>query len=187
MKNKISLIQAVILGAIQFLVANVSKASDDITKVLDEYYPDYQLVEPSLFFSEIIKDLNGENPALVIGRFNDDDIDDFAVLLRSRELKIEHIKQLSREYYDGKLVVCHGKRDMKYDCQVLSDDLRLSESYGSYIEKNVSGEIRCIEDGSFTIMKNENESITYVFWNRAAIDYIYQSNSKKYVECTSAD
>lgn len=187
MKHKIPVIQLVVMSVMQFFMMHISFASDDVTNTLNDYYPDYQLVEPALFFSEIIKDHKGENPALVIGRFNDDDVDDFVALLRSRELKIGQIKQPSREYFDGKLVVCHGGIDARYNCQVLSDNLRLSKTYGAYIVKKAPGEIRCVGEGSFTIMKNKNETISHVFWNRAVVDYIYFKKDGKYIECISGD
>lgn len=92
-------------------LARADQYQDAVTKA----FPGFQIMDRSEFHSEIQKKVKS-NPALITGRFNNDDLEDFAAIIRSNVKK-----QFSsgKPYYDGKFVVCHGLRTQGYACQEL--------------------------------------------------------------------
>ncbi len=70
----------------------------------------------SEFHPEIRKTVKS-NPALIIGRFNNDEVKDFAAIIRSNAR--EEPSQSGKPHYRGKFVVCHGLGKSGYDCEEL--------------------------------------------------------------------
>ena len=91
--------------------ARADEYQDAITKA----FPGFQILSRAEFDPEIQKTVKG-NPGLITGRFNDDELEDFAAIIRS------DVKQKSpsgKDYYHGKFVVCHALDKQRYTCQVL--------------------------------------------------------------------
>ena len=62
------------------------------------------------------------SPGLIVGKFNDDNIDDFAALTRNTTKKT-YVRTLQgevlEEYYEAHLVVCYGLGGGKFDCTII--------------------------------------------------------------------
>ena len=87
--------------------------ADQYQDAIAKAFQGFHILSRSEFDPEIQKEVKG-NPALITGRFNDDDLEDFAAIIRS------DVKKLSsgKTYYDGKFVVCHAGNN-GYKCQSL--------------------------------------------------------------------
>jgi hypothetical protein len=89
--------------------------ADEYQDAIAKAFPGFQIMTRSEFHAEIRKTVKS-NPALIIGRFNNDEVKDFAAIIRS------NAKQKfpsGKDYYDGKFVVCHGLGKSGYTCEEL--------------------------------------------------------------------
>jgi hypothetical protein len=92
-------------------LAWADKYQDAIMKA----FPGFQILSRSEFRAEIQKDVKG-NPGLITGRFNNDDLEDFAAIIRDNS---KQKTPFGAEYYRGMIVVCHAADTQRYTCQVL--------------------------------------------------------------------
>jgi hypothetical protein len=82
-------------------------------------YPGFQLVERDQFQSWVIsRYVSKRNPGLITGRFNDDDLEDFAAIIHSHDTVRETRGGIEYEFYRMRTVVCHARLQGGYDgCQ----------------------------------------------------------------------
>ena len=104
-----------------------SSISDEYQDAISKAFPGYQILSPS----EILlpkKEMGSKlynkvkvSPSLIVGKFNDDQIGDFAALIRNSTKKTDTVTMdgkviASHDFYGGSLVVCYGLGEAKYDC-----------------------------------------------------------------------
>lgn len=100
--------------------------ADQYQDAIAKAFPGFHIMSRSEFHPEIQKKVKS-NPALITGRFNNDDLDDFAAIIRN---DVKKQSSSGKTLYDGKFVVCHGSRPQGYACQqtgtrVVYQDLEL--------------------------------------------------------------
>lgn len=156
--------------------ADADKYQDAVAKA----FPGFHILTRSEFDPEIQKMVEG-NPALITGRFNDDDLEDFAALIRG---DVKRKSRSGKDYYRGMEVVCHAGDEQRYACQTLGQGsffLPLKE----YLHRVGPGNIRCSkDDGTETDVKVKRDAIgsSMVGTNGGAVQ-IYTTNGT-YLRCT---
>jgi hypothetical protein len=150
-----------------FAPARAEGYQDVITKA----FPGFQILSRSEFVAGVQAVTKG-NPGLITGRFNDDEVMDFAAFIRDR---IKHPSQgTTREHYLGKTVVCHGSGGGRYRCQVL-DELTIFLPYESYLYRVGPEKIVCTDDrGSDVDVWIKRDAIGYAFELNAGGVYIHK-------------
>lgn len=89
--------------------------ADGYQDAIEKAFPGFKIMSRTEFTKEIQKTVKG-NPALITGRFNDDELVDFAAIVREDSKQRTH---LGDEYYRGMTVVCHALGRVRHVCQVL--------------------------------------------------------------------
>jgi len=117
-------------------VAWADKYQDAVAKA----FPGYQILSRSEF-SQKIQEAVKSNPGLITGRFNDDELEDFAALIRSEVGQKGH----SGEYYRGMIVVCHALDEERHTCQALTR-MPIFLPYALHLNRVGPGLVGCIED-----------------------------------------
>ncbi len=156
--------------------------ADEYQDAISKAFPGFKILDRSEFDQEIQKTAK-TNPALIVGHFNDDALDDFATIIRS---EAKQRAQQGEEYYSGKEVVCHMVSQRKYQCQALSE-LPIFLPYDSYLRPVRSRMVGCYkEDGTKIKIAIKRDGIGYVVLDKGAGVYIYQLNGS-YLNCVTAD
>jgi len=133
-------------------------------------------------FTEEIQSTVRTNPALAIGRFNRDKLDDFAAIIVDRSK--QYGQPGERKYYLGKYVVCHGAGEGRYQCQMLKEE-RIYLPYPRYLFRVKPGKVECTtdkKDQSVTEFALKGDTFGWAVPDRGASVYIYQRDST-YWEC----
>jgi len=141
------------------LLAGLTGAAvaDEYQDAISKAFPGYQILGPSEI--KLDKDLDPriynkvkDRPGLIVGRFNSDQVMDFAALIRGS--KLIHISEdkanrvWADDYYEGYLVVCLGRAQGGYDCTKLeTDPLRIHLPYDGFLEKFSPGIAGCTSLG----------------------------------------
>jgi len=68
-------------------------------------------------FSQEIQEAVKGNPDLITGRYNEDELEDFAAIIRNDVKK----KARTAEYYRGMVAVCHALDKERHTCQALTE------------------------------------------------------------------
>jgi len=89
--------------------------ADEYQDAIAKAFPGFRIMSRTEFTKEIRKAVKG-NPGLITGRFNDDELMDFAAIIRDDSKQRTH---LGAEYYRGMFVVCHAMDKQRYACQML--------------------------------------------------------------------
>jgi len=89
--------------------------ADEYQDAITKAFPGFKILSRTEFTKEIQKTVKS-NPGLITGRFNDDDLMDFAAIIRDDSKQKTH---LGAEYYRGMFVVCHATDKQRYACQML--------------------------------------------------------------------
>ena len=143
-------------------------------------FPGYQILSRPEF-SQKIQEAVKSNPGLITGRFNDDELEDFAAIIR------DDVKQKAPtgEYYRGMIVVCHAL-DKEHDtCQALFE-MPIFLPYALHLNRVGPGLVGCIEDDDKkTKAKIRRDAVGIERRNTASV-YIYQPGGS-YLHCTTAD
>ncbi len=131
--------------------------ADEYQNAISKAFPRYQILGPSEI--KLDKDLDPriynkvkDRPGLIVGRFNSDEVMDFAALIRgSRLIHIPEDKAnrvRADDYYEGYLVVCLGRAQGGYDCTKLeTDPLRIHLPYDGFLERFSPGTAACTSLG----------------------------------------
>lgn len=131
--------------------------ADEYQDAVKKAFPGFQILGPSEI--KLDKDLDPkiynkvkDRPELIVGRFNSDQVMDFAALIRGS--KLIHISEdkanrvWADDYYEGYLVVCLGLAQGGYDCTKLeTDPLRIHLPYDGFLEKFSPGTAGCTSLG----------------------------------------
>jgi hypothetical protein len=127
-----------------FLLTASPVAADFFQDQISKSFPGFVIMKHAEFNSDVRDNLES-NPAFVTGHFNRDDIEDFVALIRSTTAKRYVTQQLLSDYYEIRLVVCHGTGGKKYRCQELLADVTIPPEY-RYVAKHLPGRTRCRAD-----------------------------------------
>jgi hypothetical protein len=142
------------------LLAGLTGAAvaNEYQDAISKAFPGFQILGPSE-----IRRLDGleperynkvkDRPGLIVGRFNSDQVMDFAALIRGS--KLIHISEdkaklvWAEDYYEGYLVVCLGRAQGGYECTKLeTDPLHIQLPYNGFLEKIPPGSEGCMSLGS---------------------------------------
>lgn len=157
-------------------VAWADKYQDEVAKA----FPGYQILSRSEFTKRVQTVAKG-NPGLITGRFNDDQLEDFAAFIRSEVRQKGH----SGEYYRGMLVVCHALDEERHACQALFE-MPVFLPYGAYLSRVGPGKVGgCLKGGRETKVKIKRDAVGIETGNTAGA-YVYQPGGS-YLHCTIAD
>jgi hypothetical protein len=182
MRQNIAIIMLMLLSPADNVCADIFQ--DQITKS----FRGFVIMSPYEFEQDIQKNLN-TNPAFVVGKFNDDEFEDFAALIRG-EVKKRYIDAKgSYDYFELKLVVCHGLGHKRYTCQELLTTVTLPPEF-HYLMKHSPGKINCDLPES----KDPDIKTDSIDW-RSSIGWSSETNYVRYVHqrdgsyshCTIAD
>jgi hypothetical protein len=141
------------------LLAGLTGAAvaDEYQDAISKAFPGFQILGPSEI--KLDKDLDPkvynkvkDRPELIVGRFNSDQVMDFAALIRgSRLIHIPEDKAnrvRPDDYYEGYLAVCLGRAHGGYECTKLeTDPLRVRLPYDGFLEKFSPGIAGCTSLG----------------------------------------
>ena len=116
--------------------------ADEYQDAIAKAFPGFRIMSRTEFTKEIQKTVKG-NPALITGRFNDDELVDFAAILRDDSKQKTH---LGAEYYRGMFVVCHAEHKGGYACQVLGQGGAISIPHHAYLTRAEPGTVGCYDD-----------------------------------------
>jgi hypothetical protein len=127
--------------------------ADEYQDAVNKTFPGFQILGPSEI--RLNKDLDPklydkvkDRPGLIVGRFNSDNVMDFAALIR--ESRLIHVPEDKAnrvrpdDYYEGYLVVCLGRAQGGYECTKMeTDPLRIHLPYDGFLEKFSPGIAGC--------------------------------------------
>ncbi len=157
-------------------VAWADKYQDAVAKA----FPGFQILSRSEFSQKIQEAVKG-NPGLITGRFNDDELEDFAAIIRNDVKQ----KAPTRDYYRGMIVVCHALDKERHTCQALTE-IPIFLPYEAYLNRVGPGNVGCFEgDGKKTKVKIKRDAVGIETGNTASVS-IYQPGGS-YLHCTTAD
>jgi len=156
--------------------------ADEYQEAITKAFPGFQILSRSEFTEEIQKSVK-THPALVTGRFNDDDVPDFAAIIRAKA--IQRGQQGVREHYLGREIICHGSGNRQYRCQVLVE-MPIFLPYAIYLNRVSPGKVECYQrDGKKADVTIKRDAVGYEASNVAGV-YIYQPDGS-YLNCVTAD
>ena len=134
-------------------------------------------------FSQEIQEAVKGNPGLITGRFNEDELEDFAAIIRN------DVKEKARtgEYYGGMVAVCHALDKERYTCRALTE-IPIFLPYELYLNRVGPRKVRgCLEgSGKETEVRIKRDAVGFRTLRNTAGVYIYQP-SGSYVHCTTSD
>lgn len=134
--------------------------ADEYQDVISKAFPGYHILGPSdirLYkehMDQKIYDRVKDRPGTAVGKFNPDQLPDFAALIRGT---IKKRNTFGNDYYDGYLVVCYGLEAGGFDCVKMSLSPReFHLPLGWYLEKVVPGKHLCRELMKLDTQKKES-------------------------------
>ena len=181
--------QHIVVAVTLSLLVSVSAVHADVYQdQITKSFPGFVIMGYTEFDPDIRKNLDS-NPAFVTGSFNQDEFDDFAALLRDTVKKHYIAGERSYDYYDTRLVVCHGSSKKKYSCTILFNGVTVPPEY-HYLIKHPPGRTKCRSSrGDPVETKTE-----FIGWFSAKAwatgtgetQYVYQPEGS-YLKCSSAN
>lgn len=145
------------VGLICLLACPVALA-DEYQDAISKAFPGFQILRPS----EIKLDKDGLNPVLynkvkdrpglIVGKFDSNNLVDFAALIRGTKLlhipENEADRVRAEDYYEGYLVVCLGREQGGYGCTKMeTEPIRIHMPYDGFLEKFSPGVAKCTSLG----------------------------------------
>ena len=151
--------------------------ADTYEDAVSKAFPGFQILARSEFNSDIQKRIK-RNPSLITGHFNDDELGDFAAIVRETTAS-------SGQGFQGKWIVCHGLGKGEYRCQVLRE-LPIFLPYAVYLDRMSPGKVECLSgEDSKSVVRIKKDAIGYEADNVAGV-YVYRPDGS-YRHCTTAD
>ena len=157
--------------------AQADEYQDAITKA----FPGLKILSRAEFTKEIQKAVKG-NPALISGRFNDDELMDFASIIRDDSKQKTH---LGGEYYRGMFVVCHATDKQRYACQILGQSA-ISFPHHIYLVRVEPGTVGCYDNHGKKIPRVVKRNAIGTESENVAGAWIHQPDGS-YFNCITAD
>ena len=144
--------------------------ADQYQDQINRFFPGFQILDPTEFWRSIQDKNPKRHPGLITGKFNNDDLEDFAALIRSK-------KSVWREKwkyyaYEGRIVVCHDTKGGNYQCMALSQlgYARRSGAYfksGFYLKRRDPGRVGCWDKDAIAttdIIENVGDTTASAFF-----------------------
>jgi hypothetical protein len=150
--------------------------ADEYQSVIAKNFPGFQILSGSEFDPEIQQTVKN-NPGLIRGFFNDDELMDFAALVRD---DVKRKGRSGKDYYRGRLVVCHALDKQDYKCQILGQG-SFFVPFGSYLYR-VGPKYSCDDDGKPRIRAKRDAIGSKPVRSNAASVYIYRPDGT-YFNC----
>jgi hypothetical protein len=148
-------------------------------KQIDRFFPGFQILGPTEFW-KFIDDKNVKR-SLITGKFNNDELEDFAALIRSKEPVRRGVFHTDKwDYHDGQVVVCHGAKGEDYQCIKLGEFSYVGGS-PSYLKRRDPGPVGCWDRDAIAAT-DIIEQVTDV----AASAFFWQPDGT-YRECVTGD
>jgi len=155
--------------------------ADEYQDAIAKAFPGFKIMSRTEFTREIQKVVKG-NPALITGRFNDDELVDFAAIIRDDSKQKTH---LGAEYYRGMFVVCHALSKGGHACQILGQGA-ISLPHYVYLTRAEPGTVGCHDDSGKKVPRVINrDAIGIETANTASVE-IHQPDGS-YLTCVTAD
>ena len=155
----------------------------DYQKEIDKQFPGFIALTKSEFNPEFIK---SENPGLITGKFNPDQMKDFAAIVRDKTKKRYEARENSYDYYDGKVVSCLGQPKGGYKCQVISK-MPFTIPQQSYLTTATPQKTGCYNDkGEKDSVDVKTDAIGWYYPEKGGSHYIYQADGT-YRNCVTSD
>ncbi|MEW6331714.1 MAG: hypothetical protein AB1560_09665 [Pseudomonadota bacterium] len=137
-----------------FLLTASPAPADLFQDQIGKSFPGFVIMHPAEFDSDVRDNLES-NPAFLVGYFNQDDFEDFAALIRTTTARRYVTQRLLSDYYEIRLVVCHGMGGKKYRCKELLADVTIPPEY-RYLTKHPPGKTECRSgDGGYIQAKTD--------------------------------
>jgi hypothetical protein len=156
--------------------------ADEYQDVISKAFPGFKILSRAEFEKEIQESVKS-NPALITGRFDDNELEDFAALIRS---ETKQKSERGSEYYRGMEVVCHAGDKRQYKCQVLGQ-MAISLPHFWYLYRVGTGTVGCYnEDGTKTARTVKREAVGWVSPDKGSGVNIHQPDGS-YLNCVTAD
>ena len=115
--------------------------ADSFQDQVTRHFPGFVIMGYTDFDPDIRKNLDS-NPGFITGYFDPDKFEDFAALLRGTVKKNSIVSERVYDYYDTRLVVCHGSGKKKYVCTILFSSVMVPPEY-HYLVKYPPGSTLC--------------------------------------------
>ena len=154
--------------------------ADEYQDAIAKAFPGFKILSRTEFTKEIQKAVKG-NLALITGRFNDDDLMDFAAIIRDDSKQKTH---LGGEYYRGMFVVCHATDKQRYACQILGQRA-IFFPHHIYLVRVAPGKVGCYDHGK-KIPREVKRNAIGTESNNVAGAWIHQPDGS-YFNCITAD
>jgi hypothetical protein len=137
--NRRAALAVLCMSWISFVVpAHADEYQDAIAKA----FPGFRIMSRTEFRKDIQKAVKG-NPALITGRFNDDELVDFAAMIRSDTKQKSQFD--GKEFYRGMTVVCHALDKARYACRMLGTRA-IFEPYELFLYLLGPGKLDCSDN-----------------------------------------
>lgn len=185
--NRVSVTKAIsisVYAVFLMAVTTPAGAAEEYQDYVVKAFPSFKILNRTDFTEEIQNTVK-TNPALVTGRFNNDDLKDFAAIIVDRSKP--HGQQAGRKYYHGKYVVCHGAEKDIYRCQILKE-VHIYLPYEWYLYREGPGKVGCIIDQNLTEAETtlQRDAIGWILPDRSSGIYVYQPDGT-YSGCLTGD
>ena len=187
------------------LIVSSAVLADPYQDAIDKAFPGFQIMSPQdikLYKEEMDEKVFNnvkDRPGLATGKFNTDDILDFAALIRRPEKRTD---QSGNARYDGYLVICYGLATGGFDCVSMSPSPRAYRlPFGWYLIKVSPGKHLCyslrqidtqkkqtdVEEKNMASITTKSDALGY-FRTRGNGDMIYVYQKKTlYSMCAISD
>lgn len=173
--------KATILMLITFGIS--VSAFGSFQEVVHKNFPGFKILEKKEFNPTFIKE---SEPGLVIGNFNGDSFKDFSAMIRSSKKKAYGKGKSAYDYFDGKVVVCHGTKEKSYKCKVISEAPVMipQESYLALAKPQKTG---CYTDGGKKeFVEVKTDAIGWYYPEKGGSHY-FMKDDGKYRNCVTSD
>ena len=155
--------------------------ADEYQDAIAKSFPGFKILSRTEFKKEIQKTVKG-NPGLITGKFNDDELVDFAAIIRDDSKQKTH---LGDEYYRGMFVVCHAEDKGSYACQMLGQGA-ISFPHHIYLVRVVPGTVGCYDEYGKKIPRVVKRNAIGSESSNVASVRIHQPDGT-YLNCVTAD
>jgi len=123
--------------------------ADEYQDAIAKAFAGFKIMARTEFTKEIQKAVKG-NPALITGRFNDDELVDFAAIIRSDSKQKSQVS--GKEYYRGMYVVCHALDKARHACHTLGTRA-IFPPHEWYLYLVESGRLDCYDNNDKKIVQ----------------------------------
>jgi hypothetical protein len=155
--------------------------ADEYQDAIAKAFPGFKILSRTEFKKEIQKTVKS-NPGLITGRFNDDELIDFAAIIRDDS---KQKTPFGAEYYRGMSVVCHAEDKGSYACQMLGQGA-IFFPHHVYLARAEPGTVGCYDEYGKKVRRIVKRNAIGVERDNSASVRIHQPDGS-YFNCITAD